>query len=31
MSGVMDRNNFALHRKVIGQEFCSIVNYSKAN
>ena len=24
MSGVMDRYSFALHRKVIGQEFCSI-------
>ena len=24
MSGVMDRNSFALHRKVIGQESCSI-------
>ena len=24
MSGVMDRNSFALHCKVIGQEFCSI-------
>ena len=24
MSGVMDRNSFALHRKVIGQGFCSI-------
>ena len=24
MSGVMDRNSFALHRKVIGQVFCSI-------
>ena len=24
MRGVMDRTNFALHRKVIGQEFCSI-------
>ena len=24
MSGVMDRDSFPLHRKVIGQEFCSI-------
>ena len=24
MSGVMDRNSLALHRKVIGQESCSI-------
>ena len=24
MSGVMVRNSFALHRKVIGQKFCSI-------
>ena len=24
MSGVIVRNSFALHRKVIGQEFCSI-------
>ena len=24
MSGVIDRNSFTLHRKVIGQEFCSI-------
>ena len=24
MSGFMDRNSFALHRKVIGQESCSI-------
>ena len=24
MSGVVDRDSFVLHRKVIGKEFCSI-------
>ena len=31
MSGVIVRNSFALHRKVIGQEFCSICQLLEAS